>query len=105
MKGPLSDVLREARTAVGLTQDEAGRRIGVSSTTIARWEQGRITPSGRNLAAAAKVYEADFGFETIPASSRELEQRVGELERLVAELLHEVRGRPAGHDSGGCSSG
>lgn len=86
IRGPLSDVLREARTAVGLTQDEAGRRIGVSSGTVARWEQGRMTPSGRHLSAAARVYEADFGFEQVPASARELEARIEELERDVADL-------------------
>lgn len=95
--GPLSDVLREARTAVGLTQDEAARRIGVSSATIARWEQGRMTPSGRHLKAAARVYEADFGFASIPASSRDLEERVEQLERQVAALQRALDDAEIGH--------
>jgi transcriptional regulator with XRE-family HTH domain len=91
---PLSDVLREARTAVGLTQQEAAGRIGVSTGTVARWEQGRITPSGRHLQAAAEVYEADFGLTVDPASVRELQERVAALERQVQDLTRLVKRRP-----------
>lgn len=91
---PLSDVLREARIGVGLTQQEAAGRIGVSTGTVARWEQGRITPSGRHLKAAAEVYEADFGLAADPASARELEARVTELERQVQHLTRLTKRRP-----------
>jgi transcriptional regulator with XRE-family HTH domain len=91
---PLSEVLREARGAVGLTQREAAVRIGVSVGTVARWEQGRITPSGRHLKVASEVYEADFGLTAGPASARELEERVSELERQLKSLTREVRRRP-----------
>lgn len=91
---PLSEMLKEARVAVGLTQSEAASRIGVSVGSVARWEQGRATPSGRHLKAAAEIYEADFGLTADPASARALEERIRDLEEKLAALTREVRRRP-----------
>ncbi|MSW49325.1 MAG: helix-turn-helix domain-containing protein [Actinobacteria bacterium] len=87
-------MLKEARRAVGLTQREAAARIGVSLGTVSRWEQGRVTPSGRYLDKAAEVYEADFGLTADPASVRALEERIRTLEDKVIALTREVRRRP-----------
>lgn len=87
-------MLKEARLAVGLTQLEAAARIGVTAASVARWEQGRSTPSGRHLKKAAEIYEADFGLTADPASVRALEERIRALEEKVVALTREVRRRP-----------
>src|SRR5215203_7549199 len=54
-----ADLIREARTRAGLTQDELAERSGRPRSLIARWEQGSVSPSIDNL---LEVIEA-CGFE------------------------------------------
>ncbi len=35
--------LKEARSALGLTQKELGEQLGVTANTVARWERGERT--------------------------------------------------------------
>jgi len=37
--------IKRLRTEIGLTQEEFARKIGVSWSTIARWEAGKGKPS------------------------------------------------------------
>ena len=37
------------RSRQGLDQEQAAERLGVSRTTISKWENGRAEPSGRQL--------------------------------------------------------
>lgn len=39
------------REAIGLTQDQFGRKLGVSKMTVSRWECGRMRPSPSMSAA------------------------------------------------------
>jgi len=41
----VSDMVRELRTALGLTQEQFAARIGVTFSTVNRWENGRGIPS------------------------------------------------------------
>jgi transcriptional regulator with XRE-family HTH domain len=41
-----ADHLVQCRTALGLSQKEAARRLGVDSSTLARWERGERRPAG-----------------------------------------------------------
>src|SRR5215204_6591850 len=54
-----ADLIREARTRAGLTQEELAERSGRPRSLIARWEQGSVSPSIDNL---LEVIEA-CGFE------------------------------------------
>jgi DNA-binding XRE family transcriptional regulator len=47
-------VLREA---LGLTQEQMGRKLGVNKLTISRYECGRLRPSARVLRAMEKLRE------------------------------------------------
>lgn len=38
--------LVSCRTAMGITQEESARRIGVDQGTLARWERGEREPAG-----------------------------------------------------------
>jgi putative transcriptional regulator len=41
----ISDLVREVRQRLGLTQEQFASRLGVTFPTINRWENGRSKPS------------------------------------------------------------
>ena len=43
------DRLREARNALGMTQEQLGFALGVTKASVSAWENGRETPSFRVL--------------------------------------------------------
>jgi site-specific DNA recombinase len=47
--------LVNGRTALGLSQEEAARRIGVDPSTLARWERGEREPKGRHAQRAERI--------------------------------------------------
>lgn len=51
--------LRELRTAEGLTQEQAGRRGGVSTKSVERWEAGKTEPALTDLIAYVKALRGD----------------------------------------------
>lgn len=54
-------VLRGARRARRLTQDELGRRVGVAGETISHWERGTWTPPVHQVFRLARVLRMDAG--------------------------------------------
>lgn len=40
-----ADEIRKLREALGMTQEEFAREVGVSFSTVSRWETGRGSPS------------------------------------------------------------
>jgi len=61
--------VRALRDALGMTQEEFAREVGVSFTTVSRWETGRGTPSRlarRQLEQLRDSLEA----ESIPDTGR-----------------------------------
>ncbi len=44
-KKDISKVIGELRTTLGLTQEQFAARIGVTFSTVNRWENGKGTPS------------------------------------------------------------
>ena len=53
----LSGNLKSARLRMGLSQELAAERIGVSRQAVTKWEAGQSRPSARNLAALAALYQ------------------------------------------------
>lgn len=51
-----SITLKAARVNAGLTQKEAGEKIGVDAGTIRSWEQGKREPRISQAYAIAKLY-------------------------------------------------
>lgn len=41
----ISDLIRELRSRLGLTQEQLAARLGVTFPTVNRWENGRSKPS------------------------------------------------------------
>ena len=37
---PISDVIREKRKAIGLTQEQVAERLGVTAPAVNKWERG-----------------------------------------------------------------
>jgi transcriptional regulator with XRE-family HTH domain len=54
-KKSLSNVLRDARLAKGLTLSSVGEAVGVSASAVAHWESGVNQPSNDNLSAVCKA--------------------------------------------------
>ena len=52
--GGLAARIRAARMAVGLTQRELARRVGVASNTVWAWEAGRVRPTHQHLLEVAR---------------------------------------------------
>ena len=51
----LGDSIREARRAVGLTQDSLGQRLGLKGRAIYRWERNETAPTGRHRPALIRA--------------------------------------------------
>jgi len=51
--------LRAARTARGLTQEEAARLLHTHRDHYGQWERGRYQPSGRYRAALCALFGCD----------------------------------------------
>lgn len=44
------------RSRMGLSQKDLASKIGVSLTTVSRWEQGRAVPNGSDLVKMRKLF-------------------------------------------------
>ncbi len=51
----LGNRIREARTRLGLTQDELGGRLGIGKSSISEWEHGKRSPSIDDLTRLAEA--------------------------------------------------
>ena len=52
--------LKAARVNKGLTQDEAGKLLGVSQYTISNWESGKTYPYAMQILIIQDVYEIKY---------------------------------------------
>lgn len=59
--------LKVRRLVMGLKKADVSRSLGVSHSTICRWESGQEVPKTRRIADVCRVYETTpnklFGFE------------------------------------------
>lgn len=56
----LGDRLRLARDMVGLTQDQAAEKVGLTYAAVGQWERGETIPELENLVACAHTYGASL---------------------------------------------
>ena len=60
------ELIREARTRAGLTQNELSERTGRDRSVIARWEQGVISPPIESLLACLHACGFDLPLVLVP---------------------------------------
>ncbi|MDE7213966.1 MAG: helix-turn-helix domain-containing protein, partial [Anaeroplasmataceae bacterium] len=51
------DKLKEYRKNLGLSQEELGKKIFVSRSAVAKWEQGRGMPNDQSMDDLANLFE------------------------------------------------
>ena len=52
----LGQRIQAGRTALELSQEALGERLGVSRQAVSKWESGTSEPSTSNLLALARLY-------------------------------------------------
>lgn len=76
----VGDLIKEARLAKGLTQEELGKLVGVQKSAIAKYENGRVVnikrSTLRKLATALNLKGSDLIIQSNPKEAAELSARV-----------------------------
>lgn len=76
----VGSLIKEARLARGLTQEELGKLVGVQKSAIAKYESGRVVNIKRStlqkLAEALNLKGSDLIIESNPKEAAELSARV-----------------------------
>lgn len=55
----LGEVIREARLRAGLSQEQLGKKLGISDVAVSLWETGKTAPSGANTLRLIDVLGID----------------------------------------------
>lgn len=55
-RGKIADALRSARAARGMSQPQAARELGISTSRLANWETGESRPRGLALRYLLEVW-------------------------------------------------
>lgn len=76
----VGQVIKEARLAKGLTQEELGKMVGLQKSAIAKYENGRVVNIKRStiqkLAQALGLRGSDLIIESNPVETAELHAKV-----------------------------
>lgn len=59
--------LEALRVNAGMTQQDVADRLGVSRSTVIKWEGGLVEPKELVIYALAKLYEVEIDTIRIPA--------------------------------------
>ena len=85
----IGKLIKDARLAKGLTQEELGNLVGVQKSAIAKYENGRVVnikrSTLRKLAEVLNLRGSDLVIESNPKEAAELSARV-----LIESDLREV---------------
>ena len=85
----LTDRLRKARVAAGLSQRAAAKKLGIAAASLAQWEIGRTRPDLGRMAEVAALYGVDLR-ELMIDEARSVEHEADIL-RLYRQLSPEGR--------------
>lgn len=76
----VGSLIKDARIAKGLTQEELGKLVGVQKSAIAKYESGRVVNIKRStlqkLAAALNLRGSDLIIQSDPIEAAELSAKV-----------------------------
>lgn len=77
--------LASRRRSLGLSQDELAKRLGVTTSTLARWERGELTIGHPDMLRwALRAIEDDLAQETGEERHRRNLEARAEMERKIA---------------------
>lgn len=85
----LAALLLKARKAAGLTQRQAGAKVGVDPSALSRWERGESLPSGTNVEKMAVVYRLNE-LELQRAVNRANVEKITESNRAQAKAEQDL---------------
>ncbi len=79
--------LRRHRKSIGMTQEEAAEKIGVSAQAVSKWEAGECLPDCFNLKAICDIYNlsADVLLET--EFDSDIDKVADKIEQLGTEFI------------------
>lgn len=84
----ISEVIRDRRRGLGLTQEQVAQRLGVSAPAVNKWERGMSCPDITLIPALARLLETDAN--TLLSFEPELSQEANlEIQREVDRLVRE----------------
>lgn len=101
-----ADAVRQIREKTGESQQAFSNRLGVTVTTISRWEQNHVTPMPDKLAALSHMarqldligaagtleHEAGILFQTLGRGGlQHAWERFGQIAGLILEFRHEMK--------------
>jgi transcriptional regulator with XRE-family HTH domain len=75
------DTIRDLRAKLALTQAQFANRLGVTSSTVYKWEAREVEPTARQLRSIARLADADMDlidFDAINRKSRAKTFRVAD---------------------------
>ncbi len=84
------DRLAAAREAVGMSEDELARRLGIKLKTVRNWEQDVAEPRANKLQMLAGILNVSFRW-LLTGEGEGIEAPAGEVEPDVDALLAELR--------------
>lgn len=82
-----SSWLEQNRKALGLTQRELGRQVGVTGGAVGMWEQGKRAPNPKNIARLGNFFLSQ-GIKMPPPLRR---PELPEGKRLLCEITELLR--------------
>lgn len=83
--------IRHSRQALGLTQEELARRIGVSRSAVAQWETDRTGQVRANLTRVAAVLGVSAGYLLAGEQNRASLTAEGADERALLNLYRSLK--------------
>lgn len=80
----LSENLRAARMAAGISQEEVARRLDVKQATVSAWEVGRNEPDVEALSKMASIF--DTTIDALAGRPPKIDGISGDLAALISQF-------------------
>ena len=92
----VGDLIKQARTAKGMTQEELAEKVGVQKSAVAKWENGRVSEIKRtNLMKLAMALGLD-AVQLLGDSEKQQKSTAadGGLSKEKSELIDYIKSLP-----------
>ncbi len=88
-KHEIPDILRQLRVELSLTQEELAEKLGVSFTTLNRWENAHSVPRKKSMQAIEKLLE-EVGTESLSDTGRPGRRRAKKDDLLATKSMEQM---------------